>query len=251
MTRRLILLRHGQTDYNATGRMQGQMDTKLSKIGVAQAENAARYLATMGINYILSSDLSRAADTARIVASVCGVPMDVDERLRETNLGEWQGQSRDEVDEKYPGARLRWRHDARWAPPGGEARLEVARRARTVINELMCTHLNWDDGAVLVVAHGGTIGSLTSDLLELSIQQHHMFSGLGNTCWAQLMARPRYNEDPDMNVIPHANGEGDPVMDVAPEPRFNAETLESAQWYLDGWNISVEPGLLSHDCQEG
>ena len=111
----------------------------------------------------------------------------------------------------------------------------MARRARDVINELMLAHPGWDDGAVLLVAHGGTIGSLTSDLLELSIEQHHMFTGLKNTNWARLPARPRYSEEPN------ANGEGDPP--VVPQPRFTPDTLGDAQWYLDGWNMSVAPGL--------
>ena len=203
MTRKLIMLRHGQTEYNASGRMQGQMDTKLSDVGMRQAEAVARYMKGVNIGYVVSSDLSRAAET--------------------------------DVDRDYPGARAQWRHNALWAPPGGESRIEVARRARDVINELMLAHPGWDDGAVLLVAHGGTIGSLTSDLLELSIEQHHMFTGLKNTNWARLTARPRYSEEPN------ANGEGDPP--VVPQPRFTPDTLGDAQWYLDGWNMSVAPGL--------
>ena len=235
MTRKLIMLRHGQTEYNASGRMQGQMDTKLSDVGIRQAEAVARYMKGVNIGYVVSSDLSRAAETARIVASSRGLPVHLDTRLRETNLGDWQGQSREDVDRDYPGARAQWRHNALWAPPGGESRIEVARRARDVINELMLAHPGWDDGAVLLVAHGGTIGSLTSDLLELSVEQHHMFTGLKNTNWARLTARPRYSEEPN------ANGEGDPP--VVPQPRFTPDTLGDAQWYLDGWNMSVAPGL--------
>ena len=206
MTRKLIMLRHGQTEYNASGRMQGQMDTKLSDVGIRQAEAVARYMKGVNIGYVVSSDLSRAAETARIVASSRGLPVHLDSRLRETNLGDWQGQSREDVDRDYPGARAQWRHNALW-----------------------------DDGAVLLVAHGGTIGSLTSDLLELSIEQHHMFTGLKNTNWARLTARPRYSEEPN------ANGEGDPP--VVPQLRFTPDTLGDAQWYLDGWNMSVAPGL--------
>ena len=158
MTRKLIMLRHGQTEYNASGRMQGQMDTKLSDVGIRQAEAVARYMKGVNIGYVVSSDLSRAAETARIVASSRGLPVHLDPRLRETNLGDWQGQSREDVDRDYPGARAQWRHNALWAPPGGESRIEVARRARDVINELMLAHPGWDDGAVLLVAHGGPLG---------------------------------------------------------------------------------------------
>lgn len=239
MTRKLLMLRHGQTNYNATGRMQGQMDTELSEKGIAQAEAVARYFETVNISRIISSDLSRAAHTAEIVASRSGLPVSQDARLRETNLGLWQGRSRDEVDAEYPGARAQWRHDALWSPPGGESRLEVAARARAVIDELMLGFDEWDDGAVLLVAHGGVIGALTSDLLELSVEQHHMFNGLKNTQWAKLTARPRFQEP-----LPNINGEGDPSP-VAPQPRFTAETLHDAQWYLDGWNMGVAPGMIA------
>ena len=94
MTRKLIMLRHGQTEYNASGRMQGQMDTKLSDVGIRQAEAVARYMKGVNIGYVVSSDLSRAAETARIVASSRGLPVHLDPRLRETNLGDWANPAR-------------------------------------------------------------------------------------------------------------------------------------------------------------
>lgn len=230
MTRRLILMRHGETFYNATRRMQGQMDTELSDVGRAQAEAVAEFLADKGIGRIVSSDLQRAHDTALAVARRIGAEVTQDSRLRETHLGLWQGRNHEEVDREFPGARALWRHDANWAPPEGETRIEVAARARAVIDELMDSYDRWDDSTVLVVAHGGTIGALTSSLLELSAEQYSMFSGLKNTCWAQLTARPRYYRG-----SPDADGEGDPVI---PQARFTAENVGDAQWYLDGWNMS-------------
>lgn len=231
MTRRLILLRHGETFYNATRRMQGHMDTELSEVGLAQAEAAAEHLQDAGISTILASDLTRAQVTAEAVSRRIGVPVGVDKRLRETNLGQWQGMNHEEVDAQYPGARALWRHDAKWAPPGGESRVQVAARARAVIDELMISLDNWDDSTVLIVAHGGTIAALTSTLLGLELQQYPMLSGLKNTCWAQLTARPRYYPG-----SPDADGEGDPVI---PQARFTPETVGDAQWYLDGWNVSA------------
>lgn len=231
MTRRLILLRHGETFYNATRRMQGQMDTELSEVGVAQAEKAAEYLAQQGITTIMSSDLTRAKNTAQAVADRIGAEVRVDKRLRETNLGVWQGMSHEEVDSQYPGARALWRHDAAWAPPQGESRLQVAERSKAVVDELMLELENWDDSTVLLVAHGGTIAALTSALLRLEFEQYPMLSGLKNTCWAQLTARPRYYPG-----SPDADGEGDPVI---PQARFTPDTIADAQWYLDGWNVSA------------
>lgn len=231
MTRRLILLRHGQTEYNATRRMQGQLDTDLSEIGRAQAQAAAQVLQNEGISRIISSDLTRARDTALAVAELVRIDVQVDERLRETNLGQWQARTHAEVDAEQPGARALWRHDATWAPPGGESRLQVAHRARPVIEELMTSYDQWDDAAVLIVAHGGTISALTSNLLGLETIQYPMFSGLGNTRSSRLTARPRFTPGST-----DADGEHEPEPPIA---RFHPGNVHDAQWYLDAWNVGA------------
>ncbi len=220
MSRSLILIRHGQTMYNATGRMQGHLDTELSELGYAQAEAAAALLREKNISYIVASDLRRARETARVIAECLGLEVHVDARLRETNLGQWQGSTSAEVDESYPGARAIWRHDPTWAPPGGESRIDVARRARPVIDELMRTHTGWDSGPVLVVGHGGAIGALTSALLGFGAEQYGLLSGLRNTHWSQLTARPRFDAACPNNPV-----------------GFNAANVDSATWYCDGWNM--------------
>lgn len=106
MTRRLLLIRHGQTTYNATGRMQGHLDTELSDVGYSQARAAADLLEGKDITAIVSSDLIRARETAEIIARRLGLEASVDKRLRETHLGEWQGMTSAEVDEQFPGALL-------------------------------------------------------------------------------------------------------------------------------------------------
>lgn len=221
------MARHGQTVYNATRRMQGQLDTALSDAGVAQAQEAARLLAGRGIARIVASDLERAARTAQIIGDRLGLLVSTDARLRETNLGQWQGKTHQEVDGAHPGARAVWRHDASWAPPGGESRLEVARRARPVVEELMADYPDWDDAAVLIVAHGGTISALTGSLLGLHDAQYPLLSGLSNAHWAQLTARPRFRP-----------GSTD-ALDPGSLPRFEADTVAQAQWYLDAWNMGA------------
>ncbi|MDN6286521.1 histidine phosphatase family protein [Corynebacterium casei] len=222
MSRRLILIRHGQTTYNATGRMQGHLDTQLSDEGVVQAESAGRLLQNQGITRILASDLSRAKVTAEIVGKQLGLDVEVDERMRETNLGQWQGMTSAEVDEQYPGARAIWRHDPTWAPPEGESRVDVAKRARPVIDEFMESYSDWDTNTVLVVAHGGAIAALTCNLIALHNQQYQMLSGLKNTHWAQLTARPAF----------------DPARPDAPVS-FNEDNIANANWYFDGWNMGA------------
>ena len=190
--RRLLLLRHGQTTYNATRRMQGQMDTELSAEGVAQAERAAAHLGRRerDIHRIVSSDLRRAAETAEAAGRVLGIGVERDSRLRETNLGDWQGRTHGEIDGEYPGQRATWRHDATWAPPGGETRVEVAARMRAVVDELLDDD-SWPGSTVLLVAHGGAIAALTASLLDVPISHYTMFNGLRNTAWVELSAKIR------------------------------------------------------------
>ena len=97
MTKTVLFWRHGQTDFNVAGRFQGQSDVPLNDTGRAQAEQAARRLAELGPELIVSSDLSRAAATADSLATLLGLEPVRDRRLRETAFGEWEGSSRAEV----------------------------------------------------------------------------------------------------------------------------------------------------------
>lgn len=221
MVRRLILIRHGQTTYNATGRMQGHLDTKLSAVGYEQAKGAAAMLRDKNFSAIVCSDLIRARETARVIGEELGLEPSIDARLRETNLGDWQGMSSVEVDEEFPGARAIWRHDPTWAPPQGESRVDVAKRARPVIDELMRTH-DWSPGPVLVVGHGGAISALTCNLLGLEHNQYGILSGLKNTHWSQLTARPDFNPD-------------NPTVSL----EFTPDNVDGAKWYFDGWNMGA------------
>ena len=238
MARRLILLRHGQTDYNATGRMQGQMDTHLSDLGRQQAQRTADELSRWDIRRVVTSDLSRAAETAGLIAAPHGLTPVLDERLRETHLGAWQARSHEEIDAVHPGQRAMWRHNPHWAPPGGETRLEVAARARSLVDELMHSFPEWEGGTVVCVAHGGTIAGLTCSLLGLPTDNYSSFSGLGNTSWAQLTARPRFHYD-HSTVDNSGDRPADPALDTTPVATFSESTIDDAQWHLDAWNASA------------
>ena len=213
--RRLLLLRHGQTEYNATSRMQGQLDTDLSDLGRAQAVAAAEVLAKRQPLVIVSSDLRRAPDTATTLGDQAGMPVSVDERLRETHLGDWQGLTHQEVDAVAPGARLAWREDARWAPHNGESRVDVANRSLPVVIEQLRNLPEWGvdevDRPVVLVAHGGLIAALTAALLDLPVDNWPVLGGMGNASWVQLSG--------------HSAGlaDDDPVT-----------------WRLDVWNASAQ-----------
>ena len=197
--------------------IRDSLDTELSDTGVEQARAAALMMRELGVGKIVASDLSRARRTAEIVAAVLGLDFTVDERLRETHLGQWQGKTHAEVDSADARVRAHWRNNPGWAPPEGESRLDVARRARPVVDELMSTYSEWDDSAVLLVAHGGTISALTSNLLGLRESQYPLFNSLKNTNTSRLSAEPAYRE-----------GEAMPA-EFPTEP-------SAVKWYLDAWN---------------
>jgi glucosyl-3-phosphoglycerate phosphatase len=188
--RHLVMLRHGQTEYNAGSRMQGQLDTDLSDLGRAQAVSAAEVLAKRQPLVIVSSDLRRALDTATALGERSGLPVTTDTRLRETHLGDWQGMTHLEVDVIAPGARMAWRDDARWAPHGGESRVDVARRSLPLVEELVAGQSEWGvedpDRPVVLVAHGGLIAALTGAVLGLPVDNWPVFGGMGNASWVQL-----------------------------------------------------------------
>jgi glucosyl-3-phosphoglycerate phosphatase len=218
--RRLVMLRHGQTEYNASSRMQGQLDTDLSDLGRDQAAAAAEVLAKRQPLVIVSSDLRRALDTAVVLGERCGQPVLVDTRLRETHLGDWQGMTHLEVDAAAPGARLAWREDARWAPHGGESRVDVAARSMPVVAELVAGQAEWglelaDAGPerpVVLVAHGGLIAALTAALLALPVDNWPVLGGMGNASWVQLSG---HSDD-------------------------GVSSLEDIRWRLDVWNASAQ-----------
>jgi glucosyl-3-phosphoglycerate phosphatase len=189
--RRIILLRHGQTDYNVAGRMQGHLDSMLTPVGHEQAAAAAPVLAALEPDRVISSDLRRAADTADVIGAACGLPVKFDSRLRETHLGRWQGRTVAEIDRDYPGAITEWRSDPTWAPPGGESRVDVVDRSRPVVQELDAELADAEDGSatVLLVAHGGLIAGLVTGLMDLPTATWPSFGGLGNCRWAVLARR--------------------------------------------------------------
>ncbi|WP_168226623.1 histidine phosphatase family protein [Tomitella fengzijianii] len=214
--RRVVLLRHGQTEHNAESRMQGQLDTSLSELGERQARAAGAAFAGMHPHAIVSSDLHRAYDTALAVGAATGVAVQTDPRLRETHLGEWQGRTHYEVDAVHPGARDHWRADATWAPPGGESRVQVAARAVPVVEEFvtrMDRRGTWADRPLLVVAHGGVIAAVTAALLGLPVDRWPVIGGIGNTGWAELGSRMgRSSPQWRLNVWNADAGSGDGIV---------------------------------------
>jgi glucosyl-3-phosphoglycerate phosphatase len=186
---RLVLLRHGQTDFNVAGRMQGHLDSVLTGTGLSQVALAAPEVARLAPDRLVSSDLRRAVDTADVIGAACAVPVKVDARLRETHLGEWQGLTVPEIEAGWPGAIATWRSDPAWAPPGGESRIDVVQRAQPVVAELDAEFTDGARATAVLVAHGGLIAGLVSRLLELPTSAWPAIGGIGNCRWAVLARR--------------------------------------------------------------
>lgn len=199
--RRLVLWRHGETDYNADRRMQGQLDSVLTPLGLEQARRAAPLIAGFEPQVLLTSDLRRASDTAALLAELTGLVPNVDKRLRETHLGQWQGLTHAEVDAAWPGARLTWRIDPSWAPPGGETRVEVAARALAVVAELDAGNVE----TAVLCAHGGLIASLSASLLGLPVANWSSFGGIGNCRWV-VLERPVARLDMPWRLVTYNAG---------------------------------------------
>lgn len=181
----LILWRHGETEYNIAGRMQGHIDSELTDAGRRQARFGAAALRRFDPELIIASDLRRATDTATVLGEEIGVPVQLDKRLRETHLGQWQGATAVEVARDSPAEHERWRVDPMFAPPGGESRFDVAERSTEVVADLLRQGTECPE-TVLLAAHGGVITALTARLVGFEPESWAALGGIDNCHWVQL-----------------------------------------------------------------
>jgi probable phosphoglycerate mutase len=168
MAGRLVLVRHGQSTWNAQGRWQGQADPPLSPLGEEQAVEAAGRLAGAGVTRVtrvVTSELVRARRTGEIVAEALGLgPVGSDVDLGEYDVGEWSGLTKPEIEELWPGQQKAWFQGRLETTPGGEGRIRFNRRVLAALDRL-AAGLDGDgdgdgDGVVLVVTHGGVIRTI-------------------------------------------------------------------------------------------
>lgn len=157
---RVWLARHGETDWNAERRVQGQTDTQLNANGIAQARRLSGQLAQQpDIVKVYCSRLERARVTAQIVADRIGVPCEVRDNLEELAFGDWEGCTHQEMEERWPELYARWRNtdniDLR--PPNGETFRELRQRFGQAVADII---REGAEGNIVIVAHGGCIRSL-------------------------------------------------------------------------------------------
>lgn len=180
----VVLLRHGQTEWNASRRLQGQADVDLDETGVAQATHAAGALAAMGPAAVVSSDLVRAARTADAVAVAAGLDVVVDARLRERAFGAWEGLDHAEIEGGWPAEYALWSGGGQPDDVGLEPRGEVGTRVATAVVE-HAGRLEREQ-TLLVVTHGAAISAGIAALLGQDAGAWNGVSGLGNCHWSVI-----------------------------------------------------------------
>jgi broad specificity phosphatase PhoE len=155
----LLVIRHGQSEWNALGRGHGWGDPPLSRLGEAQARGAVTGLATQELRPgVVASDLARARHTAELVASPLQLePVQTTPDLREHDIGEWDGRTWEEIERDWPGAKEAWVAERIDTPPGGESRSAFHQRVERAVRAVAAER---SSGRYLIVAHGGVVRAL-------------------------------------------------------------------------------------------
>jgi broad specificity phosphatase PhoE len=164
----LFLSRHGETDWNAEGRFQGHADVPLNDRGRAQARGLAHRLEATRIDAIYSSDLARSRETAEIVADGRGLPVTALKELREVDVGEWSGLTREEIEARWPGRSQTWKDEGHgWLE--GETYEVMAARVVACLDRVAREH---DGDRILYVGHGGTLRGVLAHARGITYVQY-------------------------------------------------------------------------------
>ena len=182
---RIIIWRHGRTEWNVVDRFQGQADIPLDAVGYAQAARAAEVLAAYRPVGLYSSDLSRSYQTAEVLAERTGLEIITDKRLQEIHVGSWEGLLGEEIRAADPElARRLWAGEDVRRSPTGESPSEVAERMVEALIDIAESAAN--DSTVVVVTHGlsGRVGACR--FVGLPFEHWRLFGGLSNCAWASI-----------------------------------------------------------------
>jgi len=181
---RLIIWRHGNTDWNAGNRVQGQTDVPLNKLGRQQAADAAQLLARLQPAAIVASDLRRAADTASVLAASTGLPVSHDERLRERYFGAWEGLTMAEVKAARPDEHARWQAGADVVGGSVETLTDLGKRMADGLHA--AADLAPPGGTVVVATHGAVARQGVGHMLGWPMEQLRTLRALQNCHWIEL-----------------------------------------------------------------
>jgi broad specificity phosphatase PhoE len=165
---RILFVRHGETEWNATLRYQGHADIPLNERGRAQSQAAAQRLARYSVGAIYTSDLSRASETASIIGARLGSTPRPMPELREIDVGQWQGLTPEELYRRYPDHMREFERDpARTVRLGGESYAQLQVRALAALTQIGEAHPA--DATAVAVSHGGTIRALLCHVIGLDL----------------------------------------------------------------------------------
>lgn len=199
---RLILVRHGETDWNRAHRWQGHQDVPLNQTGLEQAQRVADRLKDEQFDAIYASDLSRAFATAEAINQHHKLLLQPEPRLREILLGQFEGHTFDDLQHEFPDEYAAWSGDMHKDPPGGESDMRFYERVRGFYDDVVESH---EGGTLLVVGHGGSLRMLMMRMLELPVESFARFR-LDNTAISELIwHRNRWNLS-RFNDTYHLNG---------------------------------------------
>jgi probable phosphoglycerate mutase len=174
---RILAIRHGQTAWNASGRIQGHTDIALDALGHWQAQRLAEALQGEPLHAVYSSDLARARQTAAPLAAAAGLPVQVDTGLRERGFGSFEGLDFAQIEQRWPEQAARWRRrDADFGPPGGEVLREFRERVAAAVERLAAGHRGQ---CIALVTHGGVLDLLYREATRLALDAPRSWQ-LGN-----------------------------------------------------------------------
>ncbi len=184
MRRRIVMWRHGRTEWNARGLAQGQRDVPLDEVGVRQARESAARVAALNPSRIVSSDLQRASATAAELSQLTGVPVELDVRLREMDLGAREGITLREAFERFPRQMAAWRAGRDVRLDGAETYAEAAARVSEALHDVARSLA--PEQTVVVVSHGAAMRVGICRWLGFPQSTWGRFGGFSNCCWTVL-----------------------------------------------------------------
>lgn len=187
--RRLVLWRHGRTDWNRLGRAQGHADVPLDAVGHAQAAAAADVLATYRPQFVWSSDLARARQTAETLVAVTGNELVLDPRLREYDVGARQGMTFEEFREAYPDLYAGYMAGEDVQVPGAEPAPEVCKRMVAALDGAAAAVSEGETG--VLVGHGASLRAGLLAWFDAPPRLREMLAGMSNCSWTVLEHRRR------------------------------------------------------------
>ena len=185
----LILWRHGQTDYNVQGRIQGRVDIPLNDTGREQARRAADDIAALGPTRIVSSPLVRARATAEVLASLTGLSVEIEPGLAEKSFGDWEGLKAADIKKQWPEDYATWRAGGDLPQFRIEGRRHTTERVGQTLKAIAAD--SGKDDVFVVVSHGAATNLGATYLLGMDAQQWFGLRGMSNCCYAIMRTNKR------------------------------------------------------------